>query len=169
LLLALCALAFVAMASVGVTTGVSWLDLVVLAAGIVLLAGAVAWRARYGLYLPGLALGGWAAGAVFDKVLHPAVLLNLVGLGCGLLLAFLLRRGQVRWPRLWPLAVGVVIASLGLLAGIDDPWAVVWLGWPLLIVETGAVLAACVVVPRQRAKRRAERSLSADKVDERRD
>lgn len=157
--------AAVVLAAVGVATGVSPLELAILAAGVVLVGMAVGWRAWYGLYLPGSALFGWAAGAVLDKTLHPSVLLSLVGLGCGLVAAFLIRRSQVPWPPLWPLAIGVVLTGLGVLTGIADPWTVFWLGWPLLIVEAAVVLAACVVVPQRRAKRRAERSLHANKAD----
>lgn len=124
------------------------IDLAFLAAAVALLAAALLWRARYVLYLAGLALFGWEVGVLLDQALRPAVRLDLIGLGCGLLVAFAIRRLQVGWPsaRLWPLLCGIVLVGLGLFVGIDDPWAAFWLGWPLLAAESAAVFAVLIVV-----------------------
>ena len=88
-----------------IVTGVSLLGVMILAPGVLLLALAIGWRPFYWLYLPGLALAGWGAGMIVDKALGSPALLSLVGLGCGLMLAWLIRRFQTGWAHLWPLAV----------------------------------------------------------------
>ena len=145
------------LASVGAVRGASASDLLILAIGVLLLVLAITWRGWYGLYLVGLALSGWGVGTVLDNIFHPAVLLGLIGLGCGLVGAFLLRRRQVDSPRPWPLAGGIMLANLGLLTAISDPWAVFWLGWPLLIAEAAAVLGLLVVPGLLRERRNSRR------------
>lgn len=75
-------------------------DLSLLGAAVALLVASLLWRARYGLYLVGLALLGWEVGVLLDRALRPAVRLDLVGLGCGCLAAFTMRRLQVGGPGL---------------------------------------------------------------------
>ncbi len=122
-------------------------------------------RAAYALYLTGLALLGGLVGSGLDRVLRLAPRLDLVGLGCGLLVAFTIRRLQISWTaaRLWPLLGGVVPVALGLLVGIDDPWAVSWLGWPLLLAESAAIFAVLVVVGRRRHRGRRDPQSSSVK------
>ncbi len=134
-----------------IVTGVSLLGVAILAPGLLLLALALGWRPFYSLYLPGLALAGWGAGMIVDKALGSPAFLSLVGLGCGLALAWLIRRRQAGWAHLWPLVSGVLLAGLGLLAGLDHPWPVVWLAWPLLIVVVGLVLVVRALLPSRKA------------------
>ncbi len=144
-------------------------DLSLLGAAVALLVASLLWRARYGLYLVGLALLGWEVGVLLDRALRPAVRLDLVGLGCGCLAAFTMRRLQVGWAgaRLWLLLCGVACVALGLLVGIDDPWAVSWLGWPLLLAESAAIFAVVVVVGRRRHRGRRDPSSSVKPRHER--
>ncbi len=114
-----------------IVTGVSLLGVAILAPGVLLLALAVGWRPFYALYLPGLALAGWGAGMIVDKALGSPAFLSLVGLGCGLVLAWLIRSPAGRVGA--PLAAVLRPASsrIGVLAGFDHPWAMVWHAWPL--------------------------------------
>jgi hypothetical protein len=130
-----------------IVTGVSLLGVMVLAPGVLLLALAIGWRPFYWLYLPGLALAGWGAGMIVDKALGSPALLSLVGLGCGLMLAWLIRRFQTGWAHLWPLLCGLFLAGAGLLVGLAHPWPVVWRAWPLLIVALGVALVVRAVLP----------------------
>ena len=133
-----------------IVTGVSLLGVAILAPGVALLALAVGWRPFYSLYLPGLALAGWGAGMIVDKALGSPALLSLVGLGCGLALAWLIRRRQAGWAHLWPLLCGLALVALGVLPGFGHPWAVVWHAWPLLIVALGVALVVRAVLPARR-------------------
>jgi len=129
--------------------GVSLLGVLLLAPGLLLLALAIGWRPFYSLYLPGLALTGWGAGMIVDKALGSAFFLGLVGLGAGLVVAWLVRRVQAGWAHAWPLVTGLVLAGLGVLPGLA--WSVVWHAWPLVLVGAGIVLVLVAVVPRRRA------------------
>jgi len=133
-----------------IVTGVSLLGVMLLAPGVLLLALAVGWRPFYSLYLPGLALAGWGAGMIVDKAIGSPMFLSLVGLGCGLMLAWLIRRLQAGWAHLWPLLGGAALAGLGVLAGLDRPWTFVWHAWPLLLVVAGLALVARAVLPARR-------------------
>ncbi len=130
-----------------IVTGVSLLGVMLFAPGVLLLALAIGWRPFYSLYLPGLALAGWGAGMIVDKAIGSPLFLSLVGLGCGLMAAWLIRRLQAGWAHLWPLLGGLTIAGLGLLAGLAHPWSFVWHAWPLLIVAFGAALVVRAVLP----------------------
>jgi hypothetical protein len=132
-------------------TGVSLLGVTILAPGVLLLALALGWRPFYWLYLPGLALAGWGAGMIVDKALGSPLFLSLVGLGCGLVVAWLIRRLQAGWAHLWPLVGGLLLAAAGLLAGFDHPWPVVWRAWPLLIVALGLAVVVRALLPARRA------------------
>lgn len=140
-----------ALAFVLIVTGVSLLGVMIFAPGVALLALAIGWRPFYALYLPGLALAGWGVGMIADKALSSPMFLSAVGLGCGLALAWLIRRFQAGWAHLWPLLGGLFFAGLGLLAGLDHPWSAVWRAWPLLIVALGVALAVRAVLPARRA------------------
>ena len=37
---------------------------------------------------------------------------------------------------------GATAVAAGLLAGVDDPWQIVWKGWPLVLVAIGVALVA---------------------------
>jgi hypothetical protein len=131
-------------------TGVSILGTLILAPGLLLLALAIGWRPFYGLYLPGLALVGWGGGMIVDKALHSPMYLSLVGLGAGLVLAWIIRRVQAGWAHLWPLVGGVFVGALGVLVGLHSPWSIVWHAWPLLIVAVGVALVVRAVLPARR-------------------
>ena len=60
-----------------------------------------------------------------------------MGLGAGLVLAWIIRRVQAGWAHLWPLVGGVFVGALGVLVGLHSPWSIVWHAWPLLIVAVG--------------------------------
>jgi hypothetical protein len=132
-------------------TGVSILGTLILAPGLLLLALAIGWRPFYGLYLPGLALTGWGGGMIVDKAVHSPMWLSFVGLGAGLVLAWIIRRLQVGWAHVWPLVGGVLVGALGVLVGLHSPWSIVWHAWPLLIVAVGAALLVRAVLPARRA------------------
>lgn len=134
-----------------IVTGVSLLGVMIFAPGTLLLALAIGWRPFYALYLPGLTLTGWGAGMIVDKAVGSPAYLSLVGLGCGLVLAWLVRRRQVGWAHPWPLVGGVLLAALGLLAGFSHPWSVAWHAWPLAIVAVGLVFVARALLPGRRA------------------
>ncbi|MGZ4199900.1 MAG: hypothetical protein ACXVP1_06905 [Thermoleophilia bacterium] len=134
-----------------IVTGVSLLGVMIFAPGVLLLALAIGWRPFYSLYLPGLALAGWGAGMIVDRALSSSMFLGLVGLGCGLVLAWLIRRWQAGWAHPWPLIGGLVLAGLGLLAGAAHPWAFAWHAWPLLLVALGAALVVRAVRPARTA------------------
>ena len=129
-------------------TGVSLLGVLLLAPGLLLLALAIGWRPFYSLYLPGLALTGWGAGMIVDKAIGSAFFLGLVGLGAGLIVAWIVRRVQAGWAHAWPVVAGLVLAGLGLLPGLA--WSVVWHAWPLVLVAGGVVLVLVAVLPRRR-------------------
>ncbi len=133
-----------------IVTGVSLLGVMLLAPGVLLLALAIGWRPFYTLYLPGLALTGWGAGMIVDKALSSPAYLSLVGLGCGLVLAWVLRRRQAGWAHLWPLIGGLALAAAGLLAGYHHPWSFAWHAWPLAIVAVGLIFVARAVLPARR-------------------
>ena len=128
-------------------TGVSLLGVLLLAPGLLLLALAIGWRPFYSLYLPGFALAGWGAGMIVDKAIGSAFFLSLVGLGAGLVIAWIVRRLQVGWAHAWPLLTGLVLAGLGVLPGLA--WSVVWHAWPLVLVAGGVVLVLVAVLPRR--------------------
>jgi hypothetical protein len=130
-----------------IVTGVSLLGVMIFAPGALLLALAIGWRPFYALYLPGLALTGWGVGMIVDKAVGSPAYLSLVGLGCGLVLAWVVRRLQARWAHPWPLVGGVALAALGLLAGFDHPWSVAWHAWPLAIVVVGLAFVARALLP----------------------
>jgi hypothetical protein len=136
-----------------IVTGVSLLGVMLFAPGVLLLALAIGWRPFYALYLPGLALTGWGVGMIVDKAVGSPAYLSLVGLGCGLALAWLVRRLQAGWAHPWPLAGGLTLAALGLLAGLEHPWSVAWHAWPLAIVAVGLAFVVRAVLPARRAGR----------------
>ena len=88
-------------------TGVSLLGVAIFAPGVLHLALAIGWRPFYSLYLPGLALTGWGVGMIVDRAIDSPMFLSAVGLGCGLALAWLIRRRQAGWAHLWPLVFGL--------------------------------------------------------------
>jgi hypothetical protein len=133
-----------------IVTGVSLLGVMLLAPGVLLLALAIGWRPFYTLYLPGLALTGWGAGMIVDKAVGSPAYLSLVGLGCGLVLAWILRFRQAGWAHLWPLVCGIALAAIGLLAGFDRPWSLAWHAWPLAIIAVGLVFVVRAVLPARR-------------------
>jgi hypothetical protein len=131
-------------------TGVSLLGVAIFAPGVLICALAIGWRPFYSLYLPGLALTGWGLGMIVDRAIDSPMFLSAVGLGCGLVLAWLIRRVQVGWAHLWPLVFGLFFAGFGVLAGFDHPWSLAWHAWPLLLVVLGLVFVARAVLPRRR-------------------
>jgi hypothetical protein len=130
--------------------GVSSFGLAIFVPGVLLVALALGWRPVYALYLAGLALAGWGAGAIVDRTLASPMFLSAVGLGCGLGFAWLIRRVQAGRAHLWPLLFGVFFAGLGVLAGFDHPREVVWHAWPLLLVAAGAAFVLRAVLPTRR-------------------
>ncbi len=133
-----------------IVTGVSLLGVMIFAPGALLLAVAIGWRPLYGLYLPGLALTGWGGGMIVDKAVGSPAHLSLVGLGCGLVLAWLVRRLRTGRARPWPLVAGAALAALGLLAGHDHPWSAAWHAWPLAVVALGLAFVARALLPGRR-------------------
>ncbi len=130
--------------------GVSSLSLAIFVPGVLLVALALGWRPVYVLYLAGLALAGWGAGAIVDRAIASPMFLSAVGLGCGLSFAWLIRRVQAGRAHLWPLVFGVFFAGLGVLAGFDHPREVAWHAWPLLLVAAGVALVLRAVLPQRR-------------------
>ena len=133
-----------------IMTGVSLLGVAIFAPGVLICALAIGWRPYYSLYLPGLALTGWGLGMIVDRAIGSPLFLSAVGLGCGLALAWLIRRIQAGWAHLWPLLFALFFAGSGVLAGFDHPWSLVWHAWPLLLVALGAGFVARAVLPRRR-------------------
>lgn len=127
-----------------IVTGISFWGTVFLIPGALLLTMALVWKSYYWIYLPGFALTGFGIGWIVDDSLSPSpdVWLSWIGLGLGLLVAYLLRRGQGRHGHWFPPALGVTVAAVGLFAGVDDRWQILWKGWPLLIVAAGLGLVA---------------------------
>ncbi len=134
-----------------IVSGISLLGVMILAPGVLLLAAAIGWRPFYFLYLPGLALTGWGGGMIVDRALHSPAYLSLVGLGLGLVIAWIVRRIQAGWAHRTPLVAGLLIGALGALAGLHHPWSVVWHGWPLVLVALGVVLVVRAVLPARKA------------------
>jgi len=130
--------------------GVPAFGLAVFVPGVLLVALALGWRPVYVLYLAGLGLAGWGAGAIVDRAIDSPMFLSAVGLGCGLCFAWLIRRIQAGRAHLWPLLFGVFFAGLGVLAGFDHPRAVAWHAWPLLLVAAGVAFVLRAVLPSRR-------------------
>jgi hypothetical protein len=122
-----------------IATGLSFWGTLFLIPGVLLLVMALVWKPYYWIYLPGFALAGFGIGWIVDDSLSPEpdVWLSWIGLGLGLLLAYLLRRGQGRRGHWLTPVLGVTLTTVGVLAGVDDRWQIVWKGWPLLIVAAG--------------------------------
>jgi hypothetical protein len=133
-----------------IMTGISLLGVAIFTPGVLLLALATGWRPFYWVYLPGLALAGMGLGMIADRAVGSPMILSAVGLGGGLVLAWLIRRVQVGWAHLWPLVFGLFFAGFGVLAGFDHPWSVVAHVWPLLLVVIGLVLVVRAVLPSRR-------------------
>jgi len=133
-----------------IMTGISLLGVAIFAPGVLLLALATGWRPFYWVYLPGLALAGMGLGMIVDRAVGSPMILSAVGLGGGLMIAWLIRRLQVGWAHLWPLVFGVFFAGFGVLAGFDHPWSVVAHVWPLLLVAVGLVFVLRAVLPSRR-------------------
>jgi hypothetical protein len=144
-LIAVGALTFVALLG-----GVSPLSLAIFASGVLLVTLALGWRPLYVLYLAGLGLAGWGAGAIVDRAIGSPMFLSAVGLGCGLCFAWLIRRAQAGRAHLWPLLFGVFFAGFGVLAGFNHPREVAWHAWPLLLVAAGVALVLRVLLPTRR-------------------
>ena len=134
-----------------IMTGISLLGVAIFAPGVLLLALATGWRPFYWVYLPGLALAGMGLGMIADRAVDSPMFLSAVGLGCGLVLGWLIRRVQVGSAHLWPLVFGLFFAGFGVLAGFDHPWSVVAHVWPLLLVAVGLVFVIRAVLPNRRA------------------
>ncbi|HUK78649.1 MAG TPA: hypothetical protein VL117_13805 [Thermoleophilia bacterium] len=134
-----------------IMTGISLLGVAIFTPGVLLLALATGWRPFYWVYLPGFALAGMGLGMIADRAVGSPMILSAVGLGCGLTLAWLIRRVQVGWAHLWPLVFGVFFAGFGVLAGFDHPWSVVAHVWPLLLVVVGLIFVVRAVLPSRRA------------------
>jgi hypothetical protein len=138
-----------------IVTGLSFWGTVFLIPGALLLALALIWRPYYWIYLPGLALTGFAIGWIVDASLSPSpdVWLSWIGLGLGLLAAFVLRRvGQGRRGHWFPPVLGVTVVAVGLFAGVDDRWQILWKGWPLLVVAAGLGLVARALLMDRRTR-----------------
>jgi hypothetical protein len=135
-----------------IVTGVSLVGTALVVAGGVLLVLCFAWRPFYTFYLPGLALTGFGLGWLIDDATGSDMRLSVVGLGVGLMLAWLVRRIQAHWAHYWPLVTGAVLAALGVLAGVDDRWSILWRGWPLLIVLVGVVFVVRALLSGRRGK-----------------
>jgi len=133
-----------------IMTDISLLGVAIFAPGVLLLALATGWRPYYWVYLPGLALTGMGLGMIVDRAVGSPMILSAVGLGGGLILAWLIRRLQVGWAHLWPLVFGLFFAGFGVLAGFSHPWSVVAHLWPLLLVVVGLVLVLRAVLPSRR-------------------
>jgi hypothetical protein len=130
--------------------GVSSVSLAIFVPGVLLVALALGWRPVYALYLAGLGLAGWGAGAIVDRAIASPMFLSAVGLGCGLCFAWLVRRVQAGRAHLWPLLFGVFFAGIGVLAGFDHPREVAWHAWPLLLVAAGVAFVLRAVLPQRR-------------------
>ena len=128
-----------------IQTGVSVLGTIILVPGVLLLALAIVWHGFYVLVLPGCALTGWGIGMIVDKATGSDMRLSLVGLGLGLVAAYVVRRFQRRWPHWWPLVPAAVFIAWGILAGVHDKWHVVARGWPLAIVTLGVAVVVRVL------------------------
>ncbi len=133
-----------------IIAGILLLGVAIFTPGVLLLALATGWRPFYWVYLPGLALAGTGLGMIADRAAGSPMILSAVGLGGGLVLAWLIRRVQVGWAHLWPLVFGLFFAGFGVLAGFDHPWSVVAHVWPLLLVVIGLVLVVRAVLPSRR-------------------
>jgi len=139
-----------------IATGLSFWGTLFLVPAVLLLVLASAWRPYYWLYLPGFALLGLGMGWIVDSALTPApdVWLSWIGLGVGLLTAYVVRRLQGRYAH-WLAPVGGATAiAVGLLAGVDDPWQIVWKGWPLILVGIGLALVARALLMGRRKRGR---------------
>ena len=130
--------------------GVSAFSLAIFAPGVLLVALALGWRPVYALYLAGLGLAGWGAGAIVDRAIASPMFLSAVGLGCGLCFAWLIRRVQAGRAHLWPLLFGVFFAGFGVLAGFNHPREVAWHAWPLLLVAAGVAFVLRALLPVRR-------------------
>jgi len=139
-----------------IATGLSLWGTLFLVPAVLLLVLAAAWKPFYWLYLPGFALLGLGLGWIVDSALTPEldVWLSWIGLGAGLLVAYVIRRLQGRHAHWLAPAGGVTAIAVGLLAGVDDPWQIVWKGWPLVLVAIGLALVtrALLMGRRQRGR-----------------
>ena len=139
-----------------IATGLSFWGTLFLVPAVLLLVLAAAWRPFYWLYLPGFALLGLGLGWIVDSALtpEPDVWLSWIALGAGLLVAYVIRRLQGRHAHWLAPAGGATAIAVGLLAGVDDPWQIVWKGWPLVLVAIGLALVTRALLMGRRKRGR---------------
>lgn len=107
-----------------------------------------AFSGKHGLLVPAGVLAGIGVGFIaqdFGAFDNPVAL----GLGAGFIAIYvlgLLRGGAARW---WPLVPGVVLVAVGLLEGSAGWVALGDLGWPLLLIIVGLILAGGALLRRR--------------------
>jgi hypothetical protein len=107
-----------------------------------------AFSGKQGLLVPAGVLAGLGLGLVAQKldVFSSPVAL---GLGAGFIAIYLLgllRGGRTQW---WPLVPGAVLVAVGLLEGSAGWGALGELGWPLLLIVVGLIVAGGALLRRR--------------------
>ena len=89
------------------------------------------------LLIPGPILSGLGLGILFGRAPFREDVMMLLGLGCGFLAIYTVRRILVGYSHWWPLVPGGILVLLGVVESLPQGQLLIERGWPILLIAIG--------------------------------